>query len=97
MNASELLESIRTFVSEASDEEIKEFKAQLREAVKVERGAGRKEQVLALLQENGPMSIAELAAALDTTAKNISSQLCYLRKDGHKVGTRSDGRKFLED
>jgi len=54
----------------------------------------RREQVLRLLQE-GPATLQELADKLNTSTKNISSQLSYLRKDGHPIGTDHLGRKFI--
>ena len=34
---------------------------------------------------------------IDIKTQNISSQLTYLRKDGYKIGTNSNGEKFLEN
>ena len=49
---------------------------------------GRKEQVLELLK-NGFDSIEAIAEELGITAKNVSSQLTYLRNDGHIIITVS--------
>ena len=46
--------------------------------------AGRKEQVLECLR-NGITSIDKIAESLGINNKNVSSQLCYLRKDGHMI------------
>jgi len=54
----------------------------------------RKTQVLNLLQA-APHTIQELADKLNTSTKNISSQLTYLRKDGHPICTNHIGQKFL--
>lgn len=56
---------------------------------------GRKEQTLALLQENERISVADMAEALGITARNVSSQLCYLKRDGYEILTDSKGRKML--
>ena len=42
-------------------------------------------------------SVDELAESIGITPKNISSQLTYLRKDGYEIGTRSNGKKYLEN
>ena len=58
-------------------------------------GEGRKEEVLALLQER-PMAIQDMADALGISNKNVSSQLCYLKKDGVRIATNADGQKHIE-
>lgn len=50
------------------------------EKLKSTKKTGRKEEVLALL-EAGVNSIDAIAAEMSITNKNVSSQLCYLRKD----------------
>ncbi len=57
---------------------------------------GRKEQVLAILTTEGPVSVDQMAKILNITPRNISSQLSYLRKDGVAIGTNSLGKKFIE-
>jgi len=57
---------------------------------------GRKEQCLKLLQSTEHISVAAMATRIGISARNISSQLTYLRKDGHAIATDSLGRKFLE-
>lgn len=59
-----------------------------------ERGPGRKDDVLAMLQQ-GPATILEIANALNITTKNVSSQLSYLRKDGWVLHTDEKSRKYL--
>ena len=59
-----------------------------------ERGPGRKDDVLAMLQK-GPATILEIANALDISTKNVSSQLSYLRKDGYVLHTDEKSRKYL--
>jgi biotin operon repressor len=67
----------------------------LEEKLARKKGDGRKEEVLALLK-TAPHSIYEMAEKLDISNKNVSSQLCYLKKDGHRIATNADGQKFLE-
>lgn len=60
----------------------------------------RKDQVLALLQTGKHWTVPGLAKECglegDKGSRNISSQLSYLRKDGHRIATDSRGYKFLE-
>jgi len=58
---------------------------------------GRKDEVAALLMTGKSFSVDELAESIGITPKNISSQLTYLRKDGYEIGTRSNGKKYLEN
>ena len=66
------------------------------------RKEGRKEQVLAILTSEGPISVDQMSKILSDstgdkiTPRNISSQLSYLRKDGVAIGTNSLGKKFIE-
>jgi len=55
---------------------------------------GRKEQVLAILQA-GPITVGGIATRLGISARNVSSQLTYLRKDGYDIATTSTGKKIL--
>ena len=59
-----------------------------------ERGPGRKDDVLAILQA-GPAGILEIAEKLNINSKNVSSQLSYLRKDGYIIHTDEKSRKYL--
>ena len=59
-----------------------------------ERGPGRKDDVLAMLQQ-GPATILEIANKLNITTKNVSSQLSYLRKEGWVLHTDEKSRKYL--
>lgn len=68
---------------------------ELEDKLSRKRTDGRKEEVLALLQTK-PMSIYDMSEALNISNKNVSSQLCYLKKDGHRIATNADGQKFLE-
>ena len=62
--------------------------------VQPERGPGRKDDVLAILQQ-GPAGILEIAEKLGINSKNVSSQLSYLRKDGYIIHTDEKSRKYL--
>jgi len=65
-------------------------------AGRTKTGPGRKEEVLAIL-EREPTEIYDIAEELNISNKNVSSQLCYLKKDGYSIATNSKGQKFLED
>lgn len=60
------------------------------------KGTGRKEAVLKLLMD-GATSIKEIAEEIGITNKNVSSQLTYLRADGHQIiSYRLGGQSHLE-
>ena len=59
-------------------------------------GPGRKEEVLSILKTK-PTEIYDIAEELGISNKNVSSQLCYLKSDGHLIATNAKGQKFLED
>ena len=59
-------------------------------------GEGRKEEVLAILKRE-PMTIYDISEELGISNKNVSSQLCYLKKDGIQIASDPEGRKFLWD
>lgn len=72
----------------------------LRELLKAERSSsnkiGRKEQVLSILKNaTQPMSIAQIAKEINISTKNVSSQLTYLKSDGHSIISDSNGKKVL--
>lgn len=56
---------------------------------------GRKSQVLQILK-TGHVTVAAISTRIGISARNVSSQLSYLRKDGYAIATDSLGRKFLE-
>ena len=56
---------------------------------------GRKEQVLKILQA-GPVTVAAIAARVGITNRNVSSQLSYLKKDGHIWLKDQIGRLHLQ-
>jgi len=97
MLMSEVIEMVKGFVEGCEVEEIKELKKGLMEVLKIEKGEGRKEEVLRILKEEGKISIVDISKRLNISAKNVSSQLCYLKKEGIKIGTSSDGKKFIEE
>lgn len=57
---------------------------------------GRKAQVMNLIAERGRVTIAEIAEATGMTARNVSTQLTYLRADGNCFGKDSKGRLYIE-
>ena len=80
------------------EELIDSLYAQLRskpEAIVVEK-PGRKDEVLALLIGHKKISIPAIAKAVGISERNVSSQLSYLRKDGHLIGADSRGWKVYE-
>lgn len=83
-------------LQEMANDEVIAYALELQEKLSRKRGDGRKQEVLALLQ-NGPISIFDMAEQLGITNKNVSSQLCYLKKDGYAIATNSKGEKFLEE
>jgi len=62
-----------------------------------QNGSNRKAQVLEILRNNSSISIVNIAKKLDITAKNVSSQLTYLRSDGYRIFTDNHGKKVLMD
>jgi biotin operon repressor len=59
------------------------------------KAEGRKSEVLKYLQDNGHVKVADIAKHLGISDRNVSSQMTYLRKDGHEIATDSRGYKFL--
>lgn len=100
MEKTELFELVKGFVADMDNEGRKEFMKELAKEVRVAFGddGGRKAEVRELLEQAGAtgISIQEMADKLNTTNKNISSILSYLRRDGMKFMTKSDGRKVIE-
>ena len=101
MNAIEITrESLRALTNEnIAGMNKNDLAAHLTAAVQVlntqpERGPGRKDDVLAILQA-GPAGILEIAEKLNINSKNVSSQLSYLRKDGYIIHTDEKSRKYL--
>lgn len=65
-------------------------------AVEVVEKPGRKEEVLALLVAHKKIAIPMIAKLVGISERNVSSQLSYLRKDGHLIGADSRGWKVYE-
>lgn len=57
--------------------------------------SNKKYDVLKILQEQSPISILDISNIMEISTKNVSSLLTYLRKDGHKIHTDCEGRKYL--
>lgn len=100
MERIEVINVVKGFVENMNSEERKEFLKELSKEVKVSFGdeGGRKKEVRELLENSGSegISIFEIGEKLGMSNKNVSSVLSYLRKDGLKLMTRSDGRKVIE-
>lgn len=80
-----------------SNEEIKVLRNFVK-SLKLERGeeGGRKEELVELLNSVGRLSIKEISGKMGISAKNVSSLLMYLKKDGVRICTDCEGRKFIE-
>lgn len=59
-----------------------------------QRSGSRKFEVLEILS-HGPMSILDIANQLGITSKNVSSLLCYLKKDGFGLIVNEEGQRVL--
>ena len=57
---------------------------------------GRREQVKEILVKEKRISVGDIGKRLGMSCRNVSSYLCYLRKEGLNIGTDSKGRKFIE-
>lgn len=80
-----------------NNDEIKELRSFVK-GLKLERGeeGGRKEELTVLLSNEGRLSIKEISGKMGISAKNVSSLLMYLKKDGVRICTDCEGRKFIE-
>lgn len=80
-----------------NNDEIKELRSFVK-GLKLERGeeGGRKEELIVLLSNEGRLSIKEISGKMGISAKNVSSLLMYLKKDGVRICTDCEGRKFIE-
>lgn len=79
------------------NEKIKELRAFVK-GLKLERGeeGGRKEELIELLNIEGRLSIKDISSRMGISAKNVSSLLMYLKKDGVRICTDCEGKKFIE-
>lgn len=99
MERVEIIEMVKNFVENMENEERKEFLKELSKEIRVSFGdEGRKGEVRKLLEESGEegISIVEMGERLGVSNKNISSILSYLKKDGLKLMTKSNGKKVIE-
>lgn len=99
MERSEVIEMVKNFVENMENDERKEFLKELSKEIRVSFGdEGRKGEVRKLLEESGEegISIVEMGERLGVSNKNISSILSYLKKDGLKLMTKSNGKKVIE-
>ena len=87
MTKEELMERV-----ESQEQLILELQTRLENS---KNGTQRKAQVLEILRTHSSISIVDIAKKLGITAKNVSSQLTYLRTDGYKVFTDNHGKKVL--
>lgn len=80
-----------------NNNEIKELRSFVK-GLKLERGeeGGRKEELIDLLNREGRLNIKEIGGKMGISAKNVSSLLMYLKKDGVRICTDCEGRKFIE-
>ena len=57
---------------------------------------GRKEEVLKCFEGGKHLSVPQIGKMVGINERNVSSQLTYLRRDGHNIATDSKGFKFIE-
>ena len=79
-------------IIENQQQQIADLQIQLENA---KNKKGRKEEVLKILKENSPITIVAISEKLGISTKNASSQLTYLRQNGHNICTDVNGKKFL--
>lgn len=60
-----------------------------------EQRSNKKFLVLEILNRNHPISILDISNELNISTKNVSSLLCYLRKDGIIIHTNEKGEKYI--
>ena len=60
-----------------------------------EQKSNKKYLVLEILKRGNPISILDISNELEISTKNVSSLLCYLRKDGITIHTNEKGEKYL--
>lgn len=97
MLKNEIIEVVKSFVENCGDnDEIKALKSELLGILKLTKGEGRKEELKKILEEGERLSILELGEKMKVSSKNVSSLLCYLRKDGVKICVDSEGKRFIE-
>ena len=80
-------------------EEKREVKEKMVKVMRLrEDDGGRKKEVREILEREGNKGVLidEIGRELGISNKNVSSLLCYLKKDGLKLGIRYDGRRYIE-
>ena len=60
-----------------------------------EQKSNKKYLVLEILKRGHPISILDISNELEISTKNVSSLLCYLRKDGIIIHTNEKGEKYI--
>ena len=60
-----------------------------------EQRSNKKFVVLEILKRGHPVSILDISNELNISTKNVSSLLCYLRKDGINIHTNEKGEKYI--
>ena len=60
-----------------------------------EQRSNKKFVVLEILKRGHPISILDISNELNISTKNVSSLLCYLRKDGVTIHTNEKGEKYI--
>ncbi len=69
-------------------------KAELIEFINANKSGGRKQQVLDLLNQ-GYDTIEAISEKIQISTKNVSSQLTYLRNDGHIIITLNINKQSI--
>lgn len=95
MNFGDIMDALKGM--KLNNDEIKELRSFVK-GLKLERGeeGGRKEELIDLLNKEGRLNIKEIGEKMGISAKNVSSLLMYLKKDGVRICTDCEGRKFIE-
>ena len=81
MNKKELIETLSQAISMLNERK--------------EQRSNKKFLVLEILKRGHPISILDISNELEISTKNVSSILCYLRKDGITIHTNEKGEKYI--
>ena len=81
MNKKELIETLSQAISMLNERK--------------EQRSNKKFVVLEILKRGHPISILDISNELNISTKNVSSLLCYLRKDGVTIHTNEKGEKNI--
>lgn len=97
MNSKEIIELLK---EKGVDEKVIDELAATMKASRrtVSANSERCQQVLTVLRRNAVegISVADIAELLNMTAKNVSSYLSYLRRQGFEIWT-CNGKKYLKE